>query len=146
MGRSRGDINTFKVLFENYQQHMESALEHLSKEMESTEPISVEGTKRLISKIVAVDVRCAGLYDSIQEIFKDSDCKISPYIRTTEGTSTILVKPVPNLVEELKNERQKKVQEEEILQQVILGSQLETSAEEQKVLFDSIKSRSKVKM
>jgi len=37
--------------------------------------------------------------------FQNTDNRISPYKRTTEGTSTLLDKPVMNLMEQIKKER-----------------------------------------
>jgi len=117
---------------------MESALERLSKELESPEPFRLDACKRLISLTVTVDTRCAGMYDSVQEIFKDSDVVVSPYRRTTEGTSTMLVKPLPNLVEEIRKEREQKQkaktlreEQDEILKQVMIQSEKEPKTEEE---------------
>jgi len=119
---------------------MESAIECLSKALESTDPITPVSSKNLISVVVAVDTRCAGIYDSCNEIFQNTDNRISPYKRTTEGTSTLLVKPVMNLMEEIKKER--KI-EEMLKKQQTLESNLEIDfAEEdadlQKALLQSI--------
>jgi len=95
---------------------METAIECLSKALESNDPISPEKSRDLISIIVAVDTRCAGIYDSINEIFQNTDNRISPYKRTTEGTSTLLVKPIMNLVEDIKKER--KIEEQLKTQQI----------------------------
>jgi len=105
VNRTRGEIDSYKALFENYQQGMETAIECLSKVLESPDPITPLTSKQLISVVVAVDTRCAGIYDSINEIFQNTDYRISPYKRTTEGTSTLLIKPVMNFVEQIKTER-----------------------------------------
>eukprot|EP01125_Pyxidicula_operculata_P015443 TRINITY_DN523_c2_g3_i1.p1 TRINITY_DN523_c2_g3~~TRINITY_DN523_c2_g3_i1.p1 ORF type:complete len:898 (+),score=199.16 TRINITY_DN523_c2_g3_i1:179-2872(+) len=80
-------------LFEDYQQQMESVVEKLSKILETKEDfVDVEFCKQVQRLTVEVDKRCKGLYDIIEkEILKDSSVQISPYIRTTEGLSTLLV-------------------------------------------------------
>jgi ariadne-1 len=141
--RTRSEIDSYRALFENYQQGMESAIECLSKVLESHDPITPASSKNLISMIVAVDTRCSGIYDSINEIFQNTDNRISPYKRTTEGTSTLLVKPVMNFMEEIKKER--KVEEMLKKQQYdnYDNSLEEVDPEEQKAILQSISKNKK---